>query len=35
MVVLLDGFDPGGSRAGGSGLIEEVCMASQSMISDH
>jgi len=35
MVVLLNGFDRGGSRAGVPGLTLEVCMAFQSMISDH
>jgi hypothetical protein len=34
MVALLDGFDLW-VAAGVSGLIEEVCMAFQSMISDH
>jgi hypothetical protein len=34
MVALLDGFDRW-VAAGVSGLIEEVCMAFQSMISDH
>ncbi len=29
------GWDPGGSRAGVSGLVQEVCLASRSMIGDH